>query len=157
MANRDLKLENLLLDRNDVGSRPLLKICDFGYSKVGHPIAALWAFIASCGICIFWAPPPVGFVPPACTWQLWLFHTGVVAVRCRSFSDCCHFVAHLDVIQACRRLRSHCSVVLQHDFNSPAKTGVGTPVYMAPEIILGGKHYDAKVKHDSLAAACRLL
>lgn len=101
----------------------------------------------------FGAPPPVGFVPPACTWQSWLFHTGVVAVRCRSFSDCCHFVAHLDVIQACRRLRSHCSVVLQHDFNSPAKTGVGTPVYMAPEIILGGKHYDAKVKHDSLAAA----
>ena len=35
VANRDLKLENLLLDRdgND-GSRPLLKICDFGYSKV---------------------------------------------------------------------------------------------------------------------------
>ncbi len=34
VANRDLKLENLLLDRKDTGSRPLLKICDFGYSKV---------------------------------------------------------------------------------------------------------------------------
>ena len=33
VANRDLKLENLLLDGGDEG-RPLLKICDFGYSKV---------------------------------------------------------------------------------------------------------------------------
>lgn len=37
VANRDLKLENLLLDGGDEG-RPLLKICDFGYSKV-RPIA----------------------------------------------------------------------------------------------------------------------
>ncbi|DBA86304.1 TPA: hypothetical protein ACH3X2_005543 [Trebouxia sp. C0005] len=64
VANRDLKLENLLLDRKDTDSRPLLKICDFGYSK--------------------------------------------------------------------------------HDASSPAKTVVGTPVYMAPEIILAAKHYDAK-------------
>lgn len=35
VANRDLKLENLLLDRDGTGCRPLLKICDFGYSKVG--------------------------------------------------------------------------------------------------------------------------
>ena len=35
VANRDMKLENLLLDRDGSdGSRPLLKICDFGYSKV---------------------------------------------------------------------------------------------------------------------------
>ena len=34
VANRDLKLENLLLD-HDGTSRPLRKICDFGYSKVG--------------------------------------------------------------------------------------------------------------------------
>ena len=34
IANRDLKLENLLLDRDGRdGTRPLLKICDFGYSK----------------------------------------------------------------------------------------------------------------------------
>lgn len=65
MANRDLKLENLLLDRDGKdGSRPLLKICDFGYSK--------------------------------------------------------------------------------HELNSSAKTGVGTPVYMAPEVILGDNKYDAK-------------
>ena len=29
--------------------------------------------------------------------------------------------------------------------NSSAKTGVGTPVYMAPEVILGENKYDAKV------------
>jgi len=34
ISSRDLKLENLLLDRNGSdGTRPLLKICDFGYSK----------------------------------------------------------------------------------------------------------------------------
>ena len=66
VANRDLKLENLLLDRNSTDKRrPLLKICDFGYSK--------------------------------------------------------------------------------HELNSPATTGVGTPIYMAPEIIYGSSKYDAKV------------
>ena len=33
----------------------------------------------------------------------------------------------------------------KHEMNSPAKTGVGTPIYMAPEIIYGGNRYDAKV------------
>ena len=31
VANRDIKLENTLLDGT---TRPLIKICDFGYSKV---------------------------------------------------------------------------------------------------------------------------
>ena len=71
IANRDLKLENLLLDRDGRdGTRPLLKICDFGYSK--------------------------------------------------------------------------------HEMNSSAKTGVGTPVYMAPEVILGEAKYDAKVGRSLL-------
>lgn len=65
IANRDLKLENLLLDRDGHdGTRPLLKICDFGYSK--------------------------------------------------------------------------------HEMNSSAKSGVGTPAYMAPEVILADNHYDGK-------------
>ena len=34
VANRDLKLENLLLTFKEGWARPLLKICDFGYSKV---------------------------------------------------------------------------------------------------------------------------
>lgn len=33
VANRDLKLENLLLDSLD-SPQPVLKMCDFGYSKV---------------------------------------------------------------------------------------------------------------------------
>ena len=68
VANRDLKLENLLLDREEgPGNRPLLKICDFGYSK--------------------------------------------------------------------------------HEMNSSAKTNVGTPIYMAPEIVYGSNRYNAKVVH----------
>ena len=31
VANRDIKLENVLIDSSP---RPLIKICDFGYSKV---------------------------------------------------------------------------------------------------------------------------
>lgn len=31
MVNRDIKLENTLLDNSP---RPLVKVCDFGYSKV---------------------------------------------------------------------------------------------------------------------------
>ena len=38
VANRDLKLENLLLTYKDGWSRPLLKICDFGYSKVSADV-----------------------------------------------------------------------------------------------------------------------
>jgi serine/threonine protein kinase len=34
VANRDLKLENLLLDLSGANSNPTIKICDFGYSKV---------------------------------------------------------------------------------------------------------------------------
>jgi serine/threonine protein kinase len=32
VVNRDIKLENTLLDNSP---RPLVKVCDFGYSKVG--------------------------------------------------------------------------------------------------------------------------
>ena len=41
IANRNLKLENLLLsgDGND-GRRPLLKVCDFGYRKTEERSAA---------------------------------------------------------------------------------------------------------------------
>jgi serine/threonine protein kinase len=40
VANRDIKLENTLLDGSP---RPLVKICDFGYSKV-----RFCAVIATC-------------------------------------------------------------------------------------------------------------
>lgn len=45
VAVRDLKLENILLDRAD-SLRPLLKICDFGFSKV----TALWPFPLCCWV-----------------------------------------------------------------------------------------------------------
>lgn len=64
VANRDLKLENLLLDQDQASGNPLLKICDFGYSK--------------------------------------------------------------------------------HDLSSTANTRLGTPVYMAPEVIFINSKYDAK-------------
>lgn len=65
VANRDLKLENLLLARaTDPRQASMLKICDFGFSK--------------------------------------------------------------------------------HEQNSSARSGVGTPMYMSPEVIMGGCRYDAK-------------
>lgn len=38
VANRDIKLENTLLDGSP---RPLIKICDFGYSKVSQGCTAM--------------------------------------------------------------------------------------------------------------------
>lgn len=32
ISNRDIKLENTLLDSIEAGRRPLVKLCDFGYS-----------------------------------------------------------------------------------------------------------------------------
>ena len=47
---------------------------------------------------------------------------------------------------------------VQHDVSSPAKTTVGTPVYMAPEIIMGRQRYDAKVSTPCLSRAiCQAL
>lgn len=48
----------------------------------------------------------------------------------------CGFVMRPDVRICCGQ---------QHEQNSSAKTGVGTPIYMAPEIVYGGNRYDAKV------------
>ena len=45
VANRDIKLENTLLDST---TRPLIKICDFGYSKVRPTLAALAAHSCVC-------------------------------------------------------------------------------------------------------------
>ena len=56
VASRDIKLENTLLDGSP---RPLLKICDFGYSKVGRlpalmilpdKLLQLSAFLSFCWI-----------------------------------------------------------------------------------------------------------
>ena len=74
VANRDLKLENLLLDDSSGGRRPLLKICDFGYCK---------------------------------------------------------------------------------SEDSSARSGVGTKVYMSPEVFLGNNRYDAKVSVVGLRIALR--
>ena len=41
VANRDIKLDNLLLQPIQGLARPLLKVCDFGYSKQDERAAAL--------------------------------------------------------------------------------------------------------------------
>ena len=61
VANRDLKLENLLLDRDcRDGTRPLLKICDFGYSKVSIGSSANWeqlSLVTAVATCLQGMPP----------------------------------------------------------------------------------------------------
>ena len=89
IANRDLKLENLLLDRDGHdGTRPLLKICDFGYSKVCFCILHRAAMLFS-------------FLPMLGALSLYMLS---------------HSLKHL--------------VSVQHEMNSSAKSGVGTPAYM---------------------------
>lgn len=48
-------------------------------------------------------------------------------------------------------------LLLQHEQNSSAKTGVGTPIYMAPEIIYGGNRYDAKASPEVCHACHRAI
>ena len=91
VASRDIKLENTLLDG---GQWPLLKICDFGYSKVSSNI----------------------------------------------------FARHHS------RLLRYCS--LQHEqYNSKPGSRVGTPAYLAPEVIATkrGQTYDGKVRRRWLS------
>ena len=45
VASRDIKLENTLLDGSP---RPLLKICDFGYSKVGRLLVSVARLTSFC-------------------------------------------------------------------------------------------------------------
>lgn len=56
MANRDLKLENMLLCTNGADhGRPLLKIGDFGYSKHDYNSSAR----TRCGTEVYMAPEVV--------------------------------------------------------------------------------------------------
>ena len=50
VANRDIKLENILLDESE--PRPLIKICDFGYSKVGSRQDTPWHGSALALYCV---------------------------------------------------------------------------------------------------------
>ncbi len=55
VANRDLKLENLLLSQDcSDGRRPLLKICDFGFSKVQSGVLAATLQLSSLAVPVAW-------------------------------------------------------------------------------------------------------
>ena len=126
IASRDIKLENTLLDTSP---RPLVKICDFGYSKVrhhsrdetwlqGHARKQMTDAACPCGDC---RTAALRQQPP----QLLLG----TATACRASDICC----------ACS---------LQHEkFHSAPGSRVGTPAYLAPEVIMTtkGQTYDGKV------------
>jgi len=102
VASRDIKLENTLLDGSP---RPLLKICDFGYSK------------ARCGPRI-----PADYLA-------WWCHARVSSALQCSDAGVCFCVQH-------------------EKFQSAPGSRVGTPAYLAPEVIMTtkGQTYDGKVR-----------
>jgi serine/threonine protein kinase len=117
VANRDLKLENLLLDRPwGEGMRPLLKICDFGYSKseMSSPartsVGKRWGgSLVTCWLCV------KGFC--VCfSLSIWLL--GLLLEGFLVWSD-------------------------------PLSLA-GTPIYVAPEILMAQDSYNPKV----CTAAC---
>lgn len=114
VASRDIKLENTLLDGSP---RPLLKICDFGYSKV-----------PALGFCVCFIK------------QLSQSHACVSVLLDRQMEECRQDTyGGADVWRLC----------MQHEkFQSAPGSRVGTPAYLAPEVIMTtkGQTYDGKVQ-----------
>ena len=120
VANRDIKLENTLLDGSP---RPLVKICDFGYSKVDMLSGNLTL------------PAP----GRSCATDR-VQHTGPTLAPSSWWSRITHF-RHL-----------------QHEkFQSAPGSRVGTPAYLAPEVIMTtrGQTYDGKVPFVPFDSSCR--
>ena len=137
MANRDLKLENLLLDRPFLpASNPILKICDFGYSKVLPRVGVLVLLLGvMVGVLQLALPRPAAVLPPLFLPCLPMLASSLSLARLPPP----HLPRPHTPPPAPRRPPP------QHELNSSAKTGVGTPIYMAPEVIFGGNLYKPKV------------
>ncbi len=128
VVNRDIKLENTLLDNSP---RPLVKVCDFGYSKVTWPHSK-----KAVGAALGWPAQAPSSEPPAGRLQ----PRGDVAVLGQLLLSGAPHTASL----ACAL-----DGPPQHEkFNSAPGSRVGTPAYLAPEVILTtrGKTYDGKVR-----------
>ena len=144
VANRDIKLENILLD--DSEPRPLIKICDFGYSKVNAAAmlsaAGLLCLLASEGMPSLVEAPAE--LPTERELALQQFFTVLFLLR--------NLNAIAREICSCANLLDGAP---QHEFfQSAPGSRVGTPAYLAPEIILTtkGRTYDAKARAPLIIA-----
>lgn len=150
VVNRDIKLENTLLDSSP---RPLVKICDFGYSKVGgrctpaertcmharalkvrrsrskQLLAAAAALLPMCRAGLPPGPWPCSCPRPAPgpAWHLALAPT-------------LPMLAHTHTMR----------LDPQHEgVHSAPHSKVGTSYYVAPEVLTCVHEYDGKVRHHA--------
>lgn len=138
VANRDLKLENLLLNKQwHDGMRPLVKICDFGYSKseLSSPARTSvgeWHYSQQASHC---KRNRMQFVLALTTLRGSKNHAYGPWLSNRMFHS---------KILGCRTLEVCSSLPLFGDRPNHG-LGEGTPIYVAPEILLAHDRYNPKV------------
>lgn len=173
VVNRDIKLENTLLDSSP---RPLVKICDFGYSKVLHGctwqdvrcVQLLGALMASNDSCLGMVQllfscvgavagiekhNPCTAAVSMCGHLLRTLHGSMVPTG-RSHSALC-WLSSCPQWPARRMLHSLPALLTcpagprppQHEtLHSAPISKVGTAYYTAPEVFLCENEYDGKVQ-----------